>query len=468
MVWIASIRRRGNSFTITTSLGYDKNGKQIRKFTTYTPPADVAPRKALKLAHQHAILWEDKIKGYISLDENRTFHDLAEWYFENIAPMALKESVTLDNKEIIDTYVLPTIGREKLKNITPQMLDVLFRSLLTNGKVKQVFKLKNLKIIARGTKTDIARKIGLSRHTVQRASFGYNIDQESAEKIAGCLDKKFDEIFTPASESRELAPGTVSRIRRSLSAIFSTAVRKEIMRRNPVLNTESIKYRRYAESFLDEQQAILLLRALKEHKNTQFSTMITALLMTGMRGGELCGLKWDSVDLDKGIIYIRATLAYNRGNKTRGKEKYTLQTPKTITSERYIAIPSTLVDMLKRQKINQEKKKVAYGQGWIERGTVFCTTNGDYYSESWLNVQFKRLAQQLELPSNTHIHSLRHTTASLLINGGESAKAVAEQLGHTTTAITNDLYAHIFASSKIKTMQVLEMKLLNEEHIASS
>jgi integrase len=339
------------------------------------------------------------------------------------------------------------------------MLDTLFRTLSTSGRVKDVFKLIDTSVIPTRKKLEISRETGLARKTVQRVSFGQNIERKNAEKIATYLGMKFDDIFVTGVENRELAPGSVSRIRRCLSAIFASAVRKEIMRRNPVSNTERIPRGQFAESFLDEQQAMTLLTALDEQPDFQLKAMITTLLFTGMRGGELCGLKWDSFDADKGIIYIRATLAYNRGNKTRGKEKYTLQTPKTKRSERYVMIPASLIALLKEQREHLEKRKTVFGSDWIERGTVFCTVNGDYCSEQYLNTKFKRLAKKIGLPDDIHIHSLRHTTASLLINAGVSPKLVAEQLGHASTAITQDLYSHIFESSKVKAMQILELAL---------
>jgi len=456
-----AVRKRGNTFTITLSLGYDEQGKQIRKHTTYTPPVGVTEGKALKLAKEYAVMWESKIKGYTSLDENRTFRQLFEWYYETVAPVALKENIAIDNKSIIETYIMPTLGNVKLKNIAPQMLDNLFRTLEKSGRTAQFYKLKDTSILDKVNKSKMEREIKISRTTVARIRDGHNCEKEIAEKVADYLDKRFDDIFIDGIENRALATSSVSRIRRCLSAIFTAAVKKEIIRRNPVSNTESIsKARQSAAVYLDEQQAANLLSALENQPDEQFKAMITMLLFTGMRGGELLGLKWEDVELEKGIIYIRNTLAYNRGNKSKGKEKYSLQTPKTKKSERYVLLPKTVIEILKEQKLRQEERRKAFGDDWRDRGTVFCTVNGEYYSESYLNKKFKILAKKIGLPNDIHIHSLRHTTASLLINSGISPKLISEQLGHASTTITQDLYAHVFASSKANVMQALEMKLL--------
>ena len=465
---MAGVVKRGDTFLITAYMGYEmrdkKNGDgqeyvQRKKTTTFRPPDGVTASKAEKLARQYAAVWEDKIRGYVALDENRTFAELSQWYFSTVAPQKLKENIAIDDMNIVNTYIMPTLGREKLKNITPQILDTLFRKLRTEGKVKQVFHLKDSTIFPRWGDSEMSRQTGLSRHTIQRAKLGHNIERDGCEKIAAYLGKSFNDIWVSGVDNRELAESSVARIRRCLSAVFAAAVKKEIMRRNPVLHTETIKRGRMAASYLDETQATALLDALDAQPDFQFKAMITTLLFTGMRGGELCGLKWDCVDFDKGIIYIGATLAYNRGNKTRGKEKYSLQTPKTAHSERYVFIPASLVELLKEQKQKQEERRDFCGSGWIERGTVFTTVNGDYYSEQYLNTKFKRIARKIGLPDDVHIHSLRHTTASLLINSDVSPKVISEQLGHASTAITQDLYSHVFASSKLKAMQALDLKL---------
>ena len=73
---MASIRKRGDTYTITAYMGYDEQGRQRKKTTTYRPPDGVTPGKAEKLAKQYAAVWEEKIQGYVALDENRTLSEL--------------------------------------------------------------------------------------------------------------------------------------------------------------------------------------------------------------------------------------------------------------------------------------------------------------------------------------------------------------------------------------------------------
>ena len=473
---MASIRKRGDSFTITAYMGYDSKGKQIKKTTTYHPPEGVTPGKAEKLAKAYAATWEDKIRGYTDLDENRTFEELAAWYYESVAPAVLKPNILIDNKTMVDTYVMPTLARRKLKEIGPAMLDALFADLLRNGRVKDTYRLKDGVTLPKGNKkgpsiSSISRDTGMSRHTVTRLSMGHGIEKKNAEKIAECLGIKFKDMFESDVGSRKLEMSSVARIKRCLSAIFTAAVRKEIMRRNPCWNTVALKRPRAASSWLDENQALDLVTALDEQDDFQFKTMINTLLFTGMRGGELCGLQWQDIDFDKGIIYIRHTLVYVRTpGQPRGKSQgkadrrhFELQSPKTEAGERYVVIPASLLGILKEHRTNCEDLKEKMGSDWNPDDMVFLTIYGNFYAEQYLNTKFKKFAKKIGLPEGLHIHSLRHTTASLLINSDVSPKLVAEQLGHASTSITQDIYSHIFQSSKARAAQALDISLGSKE-----
>ena len=195
--------------------------------------------------------------------------------------------------------------------------------------------------------------------------------------------------------------------------------------------------------------------------------MINTLLFTGMRGGELCGLQWQDIDFEKGIIYIRHTLVYIRTpGQPRGQSQgktdrrhFELQTPKTEAGERYVVIPASLRGLLSEHKERCDELKAKHGKAWNPENMVFLTVYGNYYSEQYLNAKFKKFARTIGLPEDMHIHSLRHTTASLLINADVSPKLIAEQLGHASASITQDIYSHIFQSSKARAAQALDIAL---------
>lgn len=112
------IRKRGESYTFTVSVGFDGNGKHIRKYMTFTPPAGISEKKRDKLVQEAYIDFYRRANGNKMLDENMRFHELAEKYFAEYAPQRLKE-VTAYNYEInVKTRINPVFGNAKLKDMT--------------------------------------------------------------------------------------------------------------------------------------------------------------------------------------------------------------------------------------------------------------------------------------------------------------------------------------------------------------
>jgi integrase len=337
----------------------------------------------------------------------------------------------------------------KLKDISPQVLDSLFSKLLTEGCYRKFYKLKDPNYDFGEMKNYKNAEI----KNIYRAKSGHNLTRETAENLTNLLGVKFDDVFVDNTTKKGLAKNTVQNVKMTISAIFTTAVKKEILRRNPVFLTESLAVDNTIrhEDYLTPEQAKKLLEYLENQDDFQYRVLLTFLLLTGCRIGEALGLKWDSIDFETGTIYIRQTLADTR--KTGGR--FVLQTPKTKNSERYILIPQTLVQLLKTFK---EKQILNI------HNIVFTNSVGDFYNSHVLNSKFKRTCKLLGFSQKLRIHSIRHSTASLMINADIGVKQIAEQLGHKSTNVTENIYSHIFQSSKIKTMQAIELSLLNDEN----
>jgi hypothetical protein len=122
---MATVTKRGNSFRITVSLGYDENYRQIRKTLTYNPPEGTAPNKARKLAEEQAVLFEQRVRGLPSYGENMTFSQLCDWFFTTIAPNKIRERTQDNYRAVLNKYILPTFRNTKLKDMTAARLDIL-------------------------------------------------------------------------------------------------------------------------------------------------------------------------------------------------------------------------------------------------------------------------------------------------------------------------------------------------------
>ena len=454
---MASIRKRGETFTITAYMGYDEQGRQRKKTTTYRPPDGVTAGKAEKLAKQYAAVWEEKIRGYVALDENRTFSELAKWYYETIAPQTLKPQTLQNYRKTIYDHVIPRLGNEKLKNITPPMLDSLFSDLMKNGNMVHHYKLKDKALCDGITRDELAKKAGFERSTLYTLLRGGTVLKENAEKLAAALGSTVAKVFDDVTECTGLTGASVNKIKLNLSAIFTAAVKKEIMRRNPCKLVTPPKVDTAPAAFLDEQQSRQLLTAAHEQDDFQLEVAINLFLATGIRAGELCGLHWEDIDLQTGVMFIQYTLIRMNGGFERTSTK-------TEGSTRRVVLPEYILRLLTEWKAQQAEKRAAMGEAWKNPDNViFTNTKGDYISPGNLNNKLKRLCRAAGLPEDIHLHSLRHTHASLLINSDVPARVIASQLGHSTTKTTLDTYSHVFAASEVKAMHAVEMALFDTD-----
>lgn len=432
-----SIKKRGNTYRIMVSLGYDLAGKQIRKTTTYTPPDGVSDGKAEKLAKAYAYEFEKHCHGMTNMNENIRFDELQKWYFEEIAVHTLKPTTYAGNRHVINIYVLPYIGHMKLKDINTACIDRLFHTLQTDGKHKQKYKLRNPKDLQDCTIKALAQKAHILERTISSLLKGKSVLKATAEKIANATERKLNEMFEVTQKGGGLCVASIQRVRTTLSPIFATAVKKELMAKNPVSHaTTPTSTEKKAKPFLNAEQCKELISHLHECTNPQMPRLYLTLLYTGMRVGELVGLHWNEVDLEHGYI----TVKYNF-HLVNGKE--VLSTPKTKSSARVISMPPQLITALAEQKQWQNIRKTELGNLWIENGLVFTGQYGGYMSSSYINKELHKLLRKHNLP-DVHTHDLRHANASLLINMGVPVKVIAEHLGHTDTRVTEAIYAHIF------------------------
>ena len=447
-----SIKKRGKSFRIMVSMGYDMAGKQIRKTTTFTPPDGVTEGKAEKLARAYAYEFEQRCRGMTNLDENIRFHKLFEWYYDQIAPHKLKEYTLESSRYILETYVLPYIGNMKLKDINTARIDALFNELHRHGSKREMYILKDTSLLAHGYRRPLSRKSGVNMNTLRDMANGKAVMRSTAERVAQACGGTLKQAFTLAESGGSLEDGTIARVRTALSPIFSTAVKKELLLKNPVMNATTPKDTDTKErAYLNAEQCKELLTIINEFSNPQLTRLIRVLLFTGMRVGEITGLHWNDVDFEHSTLTVRYSLY-------RSKGQYKLGTPKTKSSARVISLPPQVMETLAEQMEWQEHRKQDIGNRWIDRGTVFTGEYGEYMNSTYVNTTFKELLKKHDFP-NIHIHDLRHANASLLINMGVPVKVISEHLGHCDTRTTENIYAHIFAETRAKAADAISQAL---------
>ena len=155
---------------------------------------------------------------------------------------------------------------------------------------------------------------------------------------------------------------------------------------------------------------------------------------TGLRLGELLGLRWS--DVTDGSLTVRRSLARAEGGG------WAMAEPKTRRSRRTVMLPGIARDGLDRQRQRQAAAKDAAGSAWQDRaGQVFTDAVGRPLNPTAVSHAFRVAADRLALP--VRLHDLRHTAATLMLGAGVPLKVVSETLGHSSIAVTADVYAHV-------------------------
>jgi integrase len=190
------------------------------------------------------------------------------------------------------------------------------------------------------------------------------------------------------------------------------------------------KPRRREMHFLTEQETAAMLRAAE---NTDLHLPLLIAVATGVRRGELLGLRWADVDLDAKTITVNQTLQEAYG-------QIALKEPKTTRSRRRITLPDLVVEALRVRRAEHAEAVLASGPGGTSDLVLPAPAGGPWWPSNFnrMWMRFKK-RQGLEI----RFHDLRHTHATQLLRAGIHPKVVSERLGHASIGITLDTYSHV-------------------------
>ena len=309
-------------------------------------------------------------------------HWMTSWLADYIKPKAKPKTLEKYQSQV-DLYINPSIGQKLLGKVTAPDLQRLYNRLMTEGG---------------------------KAHTV--------INNEGKEVIV----------------RKGLSAYTVRNVHVCLHAAFGQAIKVGLLTRNVTEATEPPRLTRYEVKPMDLDQAqMLLVEAAKVNPRTYIITLLA--LETGMRKGEVFGLKWQDIDMKKGLLSVRRSLA------TTAKKTY-LQEPKTAKSRRTISLTSGLVKALKSYKAKQAEQKLAMGELYEDQDFVVANELGGIVHPNTFHATYRRMLKRTGL-EEFNFHTLRHTHASMLLHKGINAKVVQERLGHASMTMTLDVYSHL-------------------------
>lgn len=447
-----TIEKRGSGYRITVSAGYDMQGKQIKKRMTWTPLPGMTEKQVQKELERQKVLFEEQCRNGQYINGSIRFADFAEIWLNDYAIPQLRPSTVAGYKRELKR-LNKHIGNIRLNKLQPHNIKTCYQAISEEGKqsiskykakqgIKDILKEKKVE------RTELAKIGRIGERTVDTAISGKTVNEHTAVTISNALNMPLCSLFEKVSTGGgELTNNYMLHLHRLLSSILEKAVKWQVLLYNPCKRVEAPKIDRKEAEYLDETQAQQLIECLQAEP-LQYRVMITVLLYTGMRRGELCGLEWDDIDFDNCLIDISRTSLYLSGKGVFD------DTTKTESSKRVIKIPYEAVNALKEHQIEQIKERFKLGDRWQDSGKVFTQCNGKPIHPDTISGWFSRFIKKNDLPP-IHLHSLRHTNASLLIASGVDLRTVSKRLGHSNMTTTSNIYTHAIKSADERAAELL-------------
>ena len=441
------------SYLIRVSDGYGVDGKQRKKSMTWTPPKGMTPKKIEKELQKQALMFEEAVSAGTMEDGSIRFQVFSEKWMKEYAEKQLKIK-TVEGYRRMLIRINQGIGHIKLRDLKTGHLNSFYSNLQEEGmrqdtKCKARTDLGALSKKKQLTKTQLAEMTGLSSYAVRSALSGNNVNLDSAGKIAKALGYPRSELFDEEAAAGTLDANTIRAYHRVISSILSKAVKWGYIPFNPANNAELPKLETKEAACLDEADARRLLELL-QNEPIKYRAAITFDLLSGLRRGELLGLRWSDVDFINETITIVQTSGY-----ASGKGVY-IDTPKNKTSARPLKLSRSAFLILREYQDWQDEQRRICGDRWQDKDRrVFTTDEGAPIHPDALSKWFRDFANRNGFPG-VHVHSLRHTYASLMIAEGTPLAVVSRRLGHAQVSTTANIYAHVIASADEKAAQISE------------
>ncbi len=343
------------------------------------PPG--APRRQLtrsgfdtRAAAQRSL---DELKGAVSRDQyvEPDRRSLERFCRDNWLPVvrrSLRPSTFCSYEDQLRAHVFPAIGSIPLQGLEPNHLDELYGKLLNSGRLN-------------GTG-------GLSPRTVR---YIHTIIGKALKDAVrwGLVVRNVADLATPPRPRDTRAP----------EMVFWTP--QEVAR------------------FLEAT------RSDREHP------VWVLALTTGMRRGEVVGIRWRDVDLEAGRLHVKSTLVSVRYRVIESD-------PKTEKSRRPIALDQKTIAVLREWRVRQLEERLLCGEGWVDNGLVFTRPDGSGLHPDRVSKLFDLAVARAGVP-RIRFHDVRHTWATTALRAGVHPKIVSERLGHSSIQVTLDIYSHV-------------------------
>lgn len=219
-----------------------------------------------------------------------------------------------------------------------------------------------------------------------------------------------------------------------LQALYTDLARSGLLlSRNPCDGTTPPRPKRAEMRILTQVQVATLFSVIRDHPAHALDVLAVT---TGMRQGELFGLKWDDIDLDASRLMVRGAL------QRQNEAGLVFIEPKTARSRRTILLSQRVIAALREHRRRQLEDRLLLASEWHDLNLVFCGVDGRTPDPGWQRQVFQQVLRANDLPV-VRFHYLRHTAATMLFAQNVHPKVVSEMFGHATISLTLDTYSHL-------------------------
>lgn len=390
--------KNGNitSYTIRVYHGYDSSGKRLKPFTmSYKPDKGMTAKQAEKAAQKFADEFESECLHFGEANSSMRFADFIPKYLET-TKSTLAPTTHEYYTRIINDLIIPAFGHLKFKDITPSHVQQFIQQLASAPKEKR--------------------------------------------------------NSQPVENGETLFSSFICRYLTVIQSIFKQAVKLGLISDSPakVERLTLPKAQALKIEIFTKQEAAQMLEAL-ENEDLQFQTLIQLAIFTGARREELVALKFSDIDFEQRKITIERA-AY----KIKGQPLAT-KPPKDYET-RTVTINESCCELLKLLKAGKIENAQRLGSQWIGGDWVFTQWNGEMMNPMTPTKQFSKFLARNGL-KHRKIHSLRHTSAMLLLYAGVNIKQVQGRLGHSDIETTNK-YLHLIEEANVEAANKLDIMLL--------
>ena len=374
------------SYRFTVCVGRDKKGKQVRKYTTWKPPDGLRQSRMRAAAEREAEVWEEAVR--------------AEYAAE------------LERLSRPDPGYIPP--EERRDDFCEYVNDTWYKLYICNGDRKST---------TEAYYQDLAQYI--------TAYFAGSVLQD----ITSMQIEEYLQHLRREHEKKKHKPLSQKYLHHQygcLRSIFDYAWKHKMILINPINNVEGPKMRKSKVDAMSAEQAQVFFK-LADHCKPDLRCMLYLLTTTGVRRGELVGLKWRDIDTSAAVLHVERGVAYTH------KTGVVMGTPKTSSSIRDVPLMPATVDVVEAYKTEYKR---SHPNTIIKDAYLFHRT-GDIFSPVDPNAvtrRVKRFMRNSGLPDYSP-HDLRHTCATLLLKNGADVKSVQNILGHASQGILRNRHS---------------------------